>query len=408
MFGADKILNFTINGENFSFDTTVATLEDVVNEINARDIGVIAYYDNSNGRMSISTENTGSNYSIQITADEDNFLTGTDGSGNPTNLLKLNFELNTEYKGQDSVVLYGDDKVAFTSSDNTVSINGVDMTLLSTGTTTITVSTNTDEIYNKIETFVNKYNELIDKINKKLDEEYYRDYKPLTAEQKEALSDKEIELWEKRARSGLLKDDYILKNMLASMRESLYEPVYDDYENGTKSKIAYLFDIGITTKSYSEKGKLQIDETKLKQAIENDPEGVLNFFFKTPSDDVIKDDDKLTSDEIKEKDAESGLINRLFNDAIRGMEEVIKKAGLGEERDLLKSVKSNITIEFVTKYGSISRLQKDISSLSKRISDNQIKTNKYEDRLWKQFTALEKALAEMNSNSSYFMSMGGM
>ena len=41
--------------------------------------------------------------------------------------------------------------------------------------------------------FIDKYNETIDKINKKTGEEYYRDYQPLTKEQRESLGEKEVE-----------------------------------------------------------------------------------------------------------------------------------------------------------------------------------------------------------------------
>ncbi|UTW68569.1 hypothetical protein KHA80_13330 [Anaerobacillus sp. HL2] len=48
---------------------------------------------------------------------------------------------------------------------------------------------------------------MLEKVNGKLTEERYREYQPLTDEQKEAMSEKDVERWEERAMSGLLRGD---------------------------------------------------------------------------------------------------------------------------------------------------------------------------------------------------------
>lgn len=80
---------------------------------------------------------------------------------------------------------------------NNFTVNGVTYsiknTTAATGPVTTSVSTDVDGIYNQIKEFVDKYNEMVDSLNEKLKEEKYRDYTPLTSEQKEAMSDKEVE-----------------------------------------------------------------------------------------------------------------------------------------------------------------------------------------------------------------------
>src|SRR5690606_8962365 len=118
-----------------------------------------------------------------------------------------------------------------------------------------------------------KYNEIIGKINEKLREERYRDYRPLTDEQRKEMSDREIELWEERAKSGLLRGDIILSNALSNMRTAFYNNV------DTDGPFKHLAEIGIkTTANYMEGGKLEINETKLKEALAQDSDAVYKLF----------------------------------------------------------------------------------------------------------------------------------
>ena len=112
-------------------------------------------------------------------------------------------------------------------SSNTFTVNGITYTLLkkSANTQEVSLKADVDAVYEKVVAFVNKYNEVIDFINGKLTEKYDKDYQPLTQEQKEAMSEEEIKLWEERAKSGLLRNDPLLQNIVYSLRKALYDPV---------------------------------------------------------------------------------------------------------------------------------------------------------------------------------------
>ncbi len=49
----------------------------------------------------------------------------------------------------------------------------------------------------------------------------YYDYKPLTADEKASLSEEEIELWEDKAKSGLLQSDSTLQSIANAMRTAI-------------------------------------------------------------------------------------------------------------------------------------------------------------------------------------------
>ncbi|EOW8912871.1 flagellar filament capping protein FliD, partial [Listeria monocytogenes] len=158
-------------------------------------------------------------------------------------------------------------------------MNGVTFTLkkeFNDSPATLSISNDSNQVYENIKSFVDKYNELIEKINSKVSEEKYRSYSPLTDEQREQLSDTQQELWEEKAKSGTLRRDPILTSVLSSMRSDFYQPVVNSNVDPLFKQLAT---IGITTtNNYLEGGKLEINEAKLKEAINNNPESVEALF----------------------------------------------------------------------------------------------------------------------------------
>jgi flagellar hook-associated protein 2 len=172
---------------------------------------------------------------------------------------------------------------------------------------TVTTALDTEGIYKTIESFINDYNSLIDIINRKLSEEYFRDYPPLTDEQKEAMSEKDIEKWEEKAQSGLLRRDPALESMLSNLRRVLYDTVGN----------MHLTDLGIDTSSnYRDRGKLVLTGggSKLREAIAANPGQVADFFSARSSIPYSDTENRA------QRYAESGLAHRLndiINDSIR-------------------------------------------------------------------------------------------
>lgn len=237
---------------------------------------------------------------------------------------------------------------------------------------TMTSTTNVDDIMTKIKEFVTTYNGFIKDLNDQTKETKYRDYKPLTSEQKEDMSENEIKLWEEKAKSGLLRGDTLIREGLSNMRELVYQS-----NPAINSKYNTLFSIGITTsKNYNDGGTLQIDETKLRKVLEEDPDAVEKLF---------KNSEGKKEDIVDGKTVDTrGYIDKL-RESMKSFEITIeKKAGRSTMTDGQYAIGKNLV---------------DTES---RISTWKRKLEDIESRYWKQFTAMEQAINKANSQSSMF------
>ncbi|MBU5676694.1 flagellar filament capping protein FliD [Alkaliphilus sp. MSJ-5] len=374
------------------------SINDIIKKINDSDLGLRAAYDSKLGKLMITSKVQGSDQKIDFS--------GT---------LHSIFTTDSAYKsGEDAVVKFNDQPVENLKSNN-FSLYGINFQLQSAKKNekiTINVESNVDGVMEKVKGFVEEYNTLIDVLNGLLKEKNYRDYTPLLSEEKEAMKDREIELWEAKAKSGLLRNDESITRMLQNMRTGLYQNVYENgyNEDGTRTKLSgfnHITQIGITTGNYQSGGRLEIDEAKLRQAIIDNPDGVINLLFKKSDITSVKDaDGKINKDKVTEKRGNSGLIERLFDDMISGMQDIVKRSGTGDNASLYRSVQYNMLIDFVTS-GSISLLDKDITSVGTRIAREESLLTSKETRYWKQFTAMEKAMQKMNSQGSWLAAQLG-
>lgn len=118
------------------------------------------------------------------------------------------------------------------------------------------------------------------------------------------MSDKEVELWETTAKSGLLRSDSILRGGASKIRSDFYAEITTSDAN----KI-HITQIGITTSNkYKDGGKLEIDEEKLRKAIEADPQNVSQMFISGKLNVDSKDKDKA-----QQQYNEQGIIYRVQN-----------------------------------------------------------------------------------------------
>ena len=170
----------------------------------------------------------------------------------------------------------------------------------------IEVAKNTTEIMDSIKSFVSEYNKIVDELNNLISAKKDRDFKPLSDDEKKALSDEDAKTYEEKAKIGLLGNDADLRKMLDNMRQIIYTKV-----EGVGITMA---DIGITTGNWTDRGRLTVDDTKLQQALEGKYDEVVSLFTKTST---ISDSDMANRGK---RTAESGIANRLndiLNDAVR-------------------------------------------------------------------------------------------
>ena len=112
----------------------------------------------------------------------------------------------------------------FENTTNNFSING--LTIQATALTgneavTITTDTDVDGIYDTIKDMLSEYNELIKTLDTAYNAESAKGYEPLTDDEKESMSDDEVEKWETKIKDSLLRNDGTLSSVVSSMKNSM-------------------------------------------------------------------------------------------------------------------------------------------------------------------------------------------
>ncbi|MDR7908401.1 flagellar hook-associated protein 2 [Bacillus velezensis] len=393
--GQSQTLKFNVTnpGETKPTEVNVTiaatdTIDDVISKLNSSGLGVTALKEKiSNGTdyvdtIAFTSNKTGEGFTLAAgDAATKSFLKDQLGFAvdDATNELTANAE------GKNAKFTFNG--LEMTKTSNNFTINGIKYTLNSVTdsnkTVTINSTTDTDGIFDNIKDFVDKYNTLIKSANEKVTESKYRDYKPLTDEQREAMTDKQIEQWEAKAKSGLLRSDSTLQNGLAEMRLDLYSTVTID---GKKYQLA---DFGIETSSFNDQGKfgkLVIkDEAKLKQKITENPSLVAKLFNADSTSTIT---DSSTGKTIKNPE-EQGIARRLKDTLNKMQTQISKQAG----------TESSVSSSFA--------IGKSLNEIETNISNMKTKLDDIESRYYKKFSALDTALEKLNSQSSYLTSMLG-
>lgn len=334
-------------------------------------MGVSASYDEKQGRFFVNSTESGAAYDFTLSADNEDAVAK----------LGLDAASATKVDAADAIVVYNG--ATFQQSSNNFSLNGLNFTINDVTTTTdaegnvkdspirMTVSTDTDTIYNAVKDFIKEYNSLIKEMSTLYNAESARDYSPLTSDEKDSMSDTEIEEWEKKIKDSLLRRDDTISSLLSTMRSTLNKSVeYTDSEGVTKRYSLSSF--GINTGKWNEYGQLHINgdaddseykdyEDKLRAAIEENPDALIETL--------------------------STLGGELYS-------------------NFQKAMKSTDLSSALTFYND-KQLDNEISSYDDKIEKLQEKMNDVEDRYYKQFAAMESALAELQANQSSLSSLFG-
>ena len=378
----DGTYGITINDKTFTFKKT-DTLDTIMKTINNdAQANVTIAYSNINDTFSVTAKNGGSGSRVDIAnVGTGNLATVLFGGTLPTKDASGNYIENTsEYtlqKPQDAKMAVSFDgnpanAIEITRTENKFTLDGVDFELLSKTDTTVSssapikfsVDNKTDDLYTKIKGFVDDYNAIIKLANDKVSERKDTDatYAPLTDAQKADMSETQITSWETKAKKGLMQGDSILNNLSLDLRRSMTDQV--------DSMKTALYQLGIATKAndYSANGQLTIDETKLKDALNNDPDKVASLF--TNDDGIAK----------KMQDVINKNIKTYGGDGI-----LIAKAG----------VDNSTTVDN-------SALTKTVTDCNSKIKDLKTLLQTQQEQYYAKFTKLEQYLSQMNSQASLF------
>ena len=367
--GAGMAGKIKVNGAEV-YITGSTTLEKVANRLQAA-IGGNAKVEYKDGRFNI----TGMINDVKIEGIEGD-VTNPDGSVakvNPVNMMfgKSTIEISHNHTaaqvtaGQNAILTV--DGTVIERNSNTFELDGITMELTSeyhdTGTPiSLTTSRDTDKIVDSLKSFVEDYNALVEELNERLKETAnYKKYAPLTDEQKKEMSDKEIELWEEKSKEGLLHNDTNISNFLGNMRMVLYSSV----EGAGLS----LYDIGIeTSDNWRDNGKLVIDEDVLKSMAATNPDAICKLFT--------------------DRDQGLGI----------GMQNALKDAANVSSGSPGTMVRYAGTKDVLT---TSNTLYEEMKHISETLSNLNTKYQLEKTRYWNQFNAMEQAISNMNSQSSW-------
>ncbi|MFV0341937.1 MAG: flagellar filament capping protein FliD [Anaerocolumna sp.] len=276
----------------------------------------------------------------------------------------------TLVEATDSKVTYNGAEL--TGSSNTIIVNGLTLNLKGTTapgeTISLTVSNNTQANYDMVKNFIKSYNEILKEMNTL----YYADsssgYDPLSDDEKEAMSEGQIEKWETKIKDSILRRDSVLGSVITGMKQSMSSSIE------VAGKKYSLSSYGIQTSTdYTEKGLLHIfgdeedsvystNDDKLMKALEEDPDTVISVL--------------------------SGISKNLYDT-------------MNDKMKAIPNVRSAFS------FYNDKLMDKEQTDYKKRITVLESKLTDMENKYYKQFSAMETTLAKLQSQSSALAGMLG-
>ena len=370
-------LKLKVGNENKTVEVTDSmTVKDFTKALNEQ--GISASFDTNQQRFFLSSSETGTSHDFNFVAEDQASLNMLNSLGLATeaNFKEANVtpDKDAKFAIKDAaenaeIVLNG---AVFTGESNKFSINGLNIT--ATGVSeemTISTSTDVDGIYNMIKDFLKEYNEVMNAMEKGYNAPTAKGYEPLTDDEKDAMSDKEVEKWETKIKDSILRRDDTLRSVMSGMSSHMSK-VFEI--NGKNYSLA---SFGIKTAGYfnsaeNESYAYHIDgdaddsvsssnDDQLRKMIEEDPDAVAEFFTQLATS---------VYDNLHEKMGSTTLSSayKVYNDK---------------------------------------QMQSEYDEYTKTIKKWEDKLKDMEDYYYKKFSAMETALAKLQSQTNSLSSLLG-
>ena len=282
----------SINGINVDLSNTAeGDVLKTINKVFEEQKVAITATSNVDGNIVLTSKNSGENTGIGVKE------INTTGNG----------YVQVE-QGKNANITIKDDKggvYTHTGNSNSVTLDGVTFTFNGSidGEVKITGKNDVSEVKDKIVNFINDYNTFIEKLNTLTSTKHDRSYNPLTDEQKEAMSESEIKLWNEKVENGQYKDSSLTR-ITGSLKSTMRTFMKDSGLN--------LQEIGIVpVQDYSgaKNGTFTINEEKLTKALEENMDDVMNLFINSaPTEEELKGK---TEEEKIELKSQTGILYKL-------------------------------------------------------------------------------------------------
>ena len=382
-----------INGVTIGSYGKDAKLSDIMNDINSSEAGVRVSYSKTTGQFVFSSKETGSENKIEINGGLAGTLFGSTIGDDGNVISSADYKAGTD--AEFTVTINGTTQT-MTRGSNSVDIDGMTITFKDTFNedydhtdpaskapegVTFERSTDSDKIVDAIKSMVTDYNDMMKAIRSayatmpaKNSSGALSSYEPLTDEDKASMSESAIANYEEKAKQGLLFGDSNLSNLYQRMRE-VFSPTGADSATLSKMGITIGYD-GTDGSSY-----LALDENKLREMLDSDPDAVQDIFTRTASSGGT---DGLMQGLKTQLDRYAGL-----DGAVKGI--LVQQAGT--------PLRSNTLLS--------NEWQKQIDRINTDIEKWQDKLSSQVDRYTSMFSRLELLINQMNSQSSTLAGLMG-
>jgi len=377
-----KTFDMTVNGRNvsFQFQSDSGSLQQMIDKVNGhlKDTGL---------EMKISNQGT---LSVVNDKGEEQKVSFGENDGVAEKIFDKIAGSSGYTAGKDAIfqVEVNGTKKELTRGSNSVEIDGLTINFKGTfnadgenNAVTFHTSTDSDKIVDAVKSMITDYNDMMTEIRSAYATMPYQNssgafqtYEPLTDEDKATMSESAIQNYEAKAKQGILFGDSNLRSLYENMR-SVFQPSGAD--------AAMLSKIGINvTFSSDNVATLSLDEKKMREALDDDPDAVADIFTRTG----------------QSGSSTTGIMQGL-------------KTQLDRYAGLTGSVKGILIQQAGTPLNSLSLLdnqwQKEIDKIGTDIEKWQDKLSSQVDRYTSMFSKLEVLINQMNSQSSTLAGMMG-
>ena len=274
--------------------TSGMTISEFTSELN--NAGVAANFEVKNQRIFISSKSTGEKNDFTLKAQDDNADDALKALGlcvestayDTTDTASFNTDTSRIKAADAAITLNG---VKFTSETNEFTVNGVSISALAkTGENeviTLTVATDAEAIYDKVKDFLSQYNSLMNEMTSLYNADSAKGFEPLTSDEKDSMSDEEVEKWESKIKASLLRRDDTLQSIMSVMQNAMSKTYSINGKNYALSSFG-IKTLGSLNAAENEQYAYHIDgdeddastsgnEDKLLSAIKEDPDTVISF-----------------------------------------------------------------------------------------------------------------------------------